>query len=307
MGQVTRDEVALGPARLSMLAAGTGQLVVLLHGTPSSAELWRDVLPLLAGSNLRAVAPDLPGYGSTRVPRKADHTLTGCADLIARWLDGTGSGPAWVVGHDLGGAVAQILAVRRGDLVSGLTLINSIADSTFPAPRARLATLAARVGLHRAMATLGMIPNNYMRRQVRRGSFHPSADTDAALDRIVWDGKFSSPDGRAAFERHLKAMQSRDLRRVAGDLGHIAAPCQLVWGVEDPFQRWEVEGRRLDELLHRPAVTLLRDCGHFVPVECPQRLAEAMLAWHRTSRTYREEDLSDLEHHGERIEDEQPK
>lgn len=281
---VGSEEAALGRARLSMLSAGQGPLVVLLHGAPTSAELWRDVLSLLAVADYRAVAPNLPGYGATRVPRHADHSLTACADLLAHWIETSGAGPAWIVGHDLGGAVAQILAVRRGDLVAHLTLINSVADRSFPAPRARLASIAARFGLHRAVAGLRLIPNGYMRRQLRRGFADPGRDHTVSLDRVVWDGKFSDRRGRAAFERHLAALSGRDLRAVADDLRRLPAPCQLVWGLDDPFQPWQVSGQRLAQLFREPSVTLLRDCGHFVPLECPRQLVNAMLGWHDASR-----------------------
>jgi 2-hydroxymuconate-semialdehyde hydrolase len=281
MDAVIRSQVTIEDTALSLLAAGDGPLVVLLHGIPTGAELWRGVLPHLADAGLRAVAPDLPGYGRTRAAPSADHTLTGCARLVARWLERSGSGPAWVVGHDVGGAVAQILAVRRPDLVSALTLANSVAHGSWPAPRARFATLAARAGLHRAMAGVGVVPNAYLRRQVRRGLSDPASASVEELDRVVWDGKFSDRRGRAAFERHLAALSPRDTAAVVDALPDLTVSCQLVWGTDDPFQTWHGVGQRLLRQLPDPDVTLLHRCGHLTPLECPQRLATALLDWRR--------------------------
>lgn len=133
------------------------------------------------------------------------------------------------------------------------------------------------------MAGAGLIPNAFLRRAVRRGFGDPVAADASALDRVVWDGKFTEREGRAAFERHLVAVDRRGLGAVVDALPGLPMPCQLVWGSEDPFQPWEVAGRRLQELLPDPVVVLLTGCGHLTPLECPQRLAEALLDWHGAS------------------------
>ena len=274
-----RRSVIVDRARLSVLEAGRGESVVLLHGTPTSAELWRDLLPQLATAGYRALAPDLPGYGRTRLPVRADHSLAAAADLISRWLVERGAGPVWLVGHDVGGAVAQLLATEHPEVVARLTLVNSIVEGAWPAPRARIATLAAKLGLYRPAARLGVVPNWYMYRQVRHGCAASSTIADADLNRVVWDTKFSMPEGRAAFQRHLAALTPRDTASVSRALPQIAVPCQLVWGMQDPFQSWDVSGARLQELLPSPAVTELPQSGHLVPLEDPDGLVRAMVAW----------------------------
>lgn len=266
-------------ATVSALDTGQGPLVVLLHGIPSSARLWEAVMWPLAAGGLRVVAPDLPGYGRTRVATRRDHSLAAAADLLARWLDALGAGPAWVVGHDAGGAVAQLLAVDHPEAVARLTLVNSIVDGSWPAPRARIAGVAARLGLYRVGARLRLVPNPYVRRELRRGFADPAHAADADMDGVFWEDKLADAAGRRAFEHHLAALDPVDTAHVAQLLGELAVPCQLVWGMADPFQTWEVAGRRLQELLPEPAVTQLTGCGHLVPLECPDRLVAALEDW----------------------------
>lgn len=279
MGQVARQVRAVAGGHLSLLTAGSGEPVVLLHGIPTGAELWRDVLERLAGAGYRGMAPDLPGYGGTRLPPSVDHSLAGAARLVGRWLGEAGLAPAWVVGHDAGGAVAQILAVSFPATVARLTLTNSVVDGSWPAPRARLSVLAARAGLYRPAARCGLVPNPWMRRAVRRAFADPRRLTAADATRVLWDSKVSDPAGRTAFQRHLARLTPDDTAPVVAGLGRLKAPCQLVWGTEDPYQPWEVAGERLRALLPAPAVTLLEDCGHLTPLECPGGLVTAMLDW----------------------------
>ncbi len=277
MGSLERRPETVGVTEVSALTAGQGPPVVLLHGIPTGAALWQRVLVRLAAAGYQGLAPDLPGYGRTRTHRSADHSLAGAARLVADWLAERDATPAWLVGHDSGGAVAQIMAVRHPGSVGRLTLTNSIADGWWPAPRARLAKAVSRIGGYRAATRLGLVPNALMRWQILRAF----ADAEAAegIDAVLWDAKCRDPAGRAAFERHLVALTARDTADVAAGLSELTVPCQLVWGAEDPFQRWRGPGRRLEELLPSPAVAMLTNCGHFTPWECPEGLVDAMLSW----------------------------
>lgn len=253
--------------------------MLLLHGIPTGAELWREVLAGLAAAGLHAVAPDLPGYGETTLNADADYSLSGTARLLAGWLRETDNQPGWVIGHDVGGAVAALLAVEHADVVGRLTLTNSIAHGAWPAPRARFGTLAARAGMYRPAAALRTVPNFYLRREIRRAFVDPDRLSAVDADRIIWDGKFSDPRGRVEFQRHLAALTPGDTAGLPTGLPSVRVPTQLVWGMADIFQTWAACGERLRALLPGAAVTPLVDCGHFTPLECPDRLLEALLDW----------------------------
>lgn len=282
MASPLRRQHRLDGFELSVLEAGPedGEPVVLLHGIPTGAELWRDVLARLGDAGYRAYAPDLPGYGLTRVPDDADHSLAGAAALVAAWLRDRGIGPVWLVGHDLG-ASAQILAVRHPDLVARLSLTNTVVEDTWPVWPVKLLRLAARAGLYPALVRLRLFPNPYLHRELRRAFADPDRLTDDHLQRVFFDGKVHDAERRRAFQRHVAAITNDDTVAVADDLADLDVPCQLVWGMDDPFQPWELAGVRLAELLPDPAVTQLPDCGHFTPLECPDRLIEALLRWRR--------------------------
>jgi pimeloyl-ACP methyl ester carboxylesterase len=222
-------------------------------------------------------APDLPGYGRTRVPADADHSLSGAAELTAAWLRQRGLGPVWLVGHDIGGGVAQILAVHHPDLVARLSLTNSIVDDAWPVTVVRLTRLVARAGLYPAACRAGLVPNPYVRRELRRGFAEPAALAKVDAARVVWDAKVTDPQGRRAFARHLAALDDADTRAVTPALRRLPLPAQLIWGTSDPFLPWPTVGRRLERILPSPTVVLLERCGHFTPLECPGRLVDALL------------------------------
>lgn len=276
----TREDVVVEGARLSYLAAGPdgGDVVLLLHGMPASAELWRDVIPRFAVEGYRVLAPDLPGYGATRLPARSDRSLAGAATLLATWLIAREE-QAWVIGHDLGGAVAQILVTAHPEVVSRLTLCDSVFADVWPVTPIRLLRAVARIRAFELMVRLKLGRNPYTSWQVRRGFADPGRIDAATIERVFWDGKLDDAAGRREFARHLELLDNQQTVAIVGDLRGVDVPVHLIWATEDAFLPWSPVGERLrDSFGTAPTVTLIDDAGHFLPLERPDAFADAALA-----------------------------
>src|ERR1700749_2594922 len=82
---------------------GDGVPVLLLHGWPDSARLWRHQVPVLAASGVRAITPDLGGFGRSEQPAEVrSYELRNVVADISALLDQLGVPSAHVVGHDWG-------------------------------------------------------------------------------------------------------------------------------------------------------------------------------------------------------------
>jgi len=87
--------------------------VVFVHGLLVNADLWRDVVPVVADTGLRCIAPDWPmGSHPTAVPG-ADLSPPGLAALIAAFLERLDLDDVSIVANDTGGAITQILMTRH--------------------------------------------------------------------------------------------------------------------------------------------------------------------------------------------------
>ena len=90
--------------RLHCVQAGTGPLVVLLHGFPEFWYAWRHQIPALADAGYRVVAPDLPGYNTSDKPRRVrDYRPRVLVQEVADLIVALGADSAAVAGHDWGG------------------------------------------------------------------------------------------------------------------------------------------------------------------------------------------------------------
>jgi pimeloyl-ACP methyl ester carboxylesterase len=117
---------------LAVLDVGEGQPVVLLHGFPDSSHLWRRQLPALVEAGLRAIAPDLRGFGESDRPAEvADYALSRSVKDVLAMLDALELDRAHVVGHDFGAVVAWLVAASTPERVDRLVAMSVGHPNTF--------------------------------------------------------------------------------------------------------------------------------------------------------------------------------
>src|SRR6266496_5379561 len=104
---------------------GDGVPVLLLHGWPDSARLWRHQVPALTAGGYRVITPDMRGFGRSERPAEVrSYGLRNVVGDVRALLDGLGVQAAHVVGHDWGAAVAWLTAILCPDRVRTLTAIS---------------------------------------------------------------------------------------------------------------------------------------------------------------------------------------
>ena len=123
-GPWEHGDVSANGVRLHVVEAGTGPLVVLLHGFPQFWWTWRHQLVDLAAAGFRVVAPDLRGYAASDKPPRGYDAMTQAAD-IAGLIRALGEREAVVAGHGWGGHVAWTLAAAHPALVRRLAVISA--------------------------------------------------------------------------------------------------------------------------------------------------------------------------------------
>jgi pimeloyl-ACP methyl ester carboxylesterase len=126
--RVHHHEVEVSGLRIFYREAGPPNspvTAVLLHGFPSSSHMFRHIIAPLADEGIRVVAPDMPGFGLSSLPRPGDdYTFAWIADIIEEWLTQLGITDKILYLHDFGAAVGYHLATRSPSTVSGLIVQN---------------------------------------------------------------------------------------------------------------------------------------------------------------------------------------
>lgn len=164
--------------------------LVLVHGLDGSAANWWDVAPELARDH-RVVAPDLPGFGRTRLRRRW-RSLIAHADLTIavaqRSVDARPERRVVLVGNSMGGPVVLAAAARHPDLVAGVVLV----APALPRPGApRIDTSWLPVVLPMRLPVLPWLE------PLRRHRQEPATRVRALLDLCYADGNRESPEAFA--------------------------------------------------------------------------------------------------------------
>src|SRR5574341_864788 len=115
--------VQVGDENIYYVAHGArGIPVVFIHGAGSSHLIWGKQIRAL-GEIARAVALDLPGHNKSR--SRGRNSIDAYRDVVLRLLDALGFKRAVIIGHSMGGAIAQMLALSHPDRVAGLGLVGT--------------------------------------------------------------------------------------------------------------------------------------------------------------------------------------
>jgi pimeloyl-ACP methyl ester carboxylesterase len=259
-----REQVVDGET-VRWLEHGTGPAVVLVHGIPTSPRLWRHVIPLVHG---RCLAWEMTGYG-TSIPdgEGQDLGLTAQAERLLRWLDARDIEAPVLVGHDLGGGVAQIAAARRPDRFAGIVLTNAVCYDSWPIPSVQM--------MRRTSGTLRHLPQTALYPSFVQLIHRGHDDRRQALESIGVHWQHYVAHGAArGLMRQVSALDAGDTMAVEGRLPSLGLPARVVWGTADRFQKVEYGERLAADL----GTTLTRIEGgkHFTPEDHPDVVAAAI-------------------------------
>ncbi len=134
--------VYAGGHRLHAVAAGSGPLVLLVHGFPEGWFAWRNQLPAIAAAGYRAVAVDMRGYGRSSKPSEIDaYRLTELVQDCVDVVHGLGATEAIVIGHDWGAIVAWTAAWTRPDVFRAVMGMSVAFGGRAQAPLAGISSL----------------------------------------------------------------------------------------------------------------------------------------------------------------------
>lgn len=261
--------IDVGGERLYYYAAGVrgaGVPVVFLHGFPTSSRLWHAVVRDFPPGH-RLVVVDLPGYGRSDPP----HAGSGCqahADAVIALLDELRIERTALVGHGLGGAVAQAVALTDQQRISHLALVSSAAFGVTPRRFARLARTVRPVAKLLSPALLaGLVHGG-----VKRGFADPERSR-LTLDTCLQP--FTTPIGRDALAANLRAIGADGSAAHAPALGELTMPTAILWGDHDPFYPL-AHGRRLHDAILGSTFAVIPDARHFVPEDAPDAVISAL-------------------------------
>ncbi len=242
------------------MGSGEGEPVVFVHGLGGHWQNWLQNIPR-AAQERRVIAPDLPGFGMSEMPR-VEITISNyarCVEALCQHLD---LGRVVVVGNSMGGFVSSEIAIRYPERVERLVLVSAAGISSASVRRApalltgRIATAltvhtAAR---HREMARRPVTRHMALAFVARHPSRLP-AD-------LAWEGLIKG-GGKPGFQDALRASLVYDFR---DRLPEIGCPTLIVWGEKDSVISVR-DAAEYERLISDSRKLVMEDTGHVPMLE----------------------------------------
>lgn len=240
--------VDLGDARI-----GT---VLLLHGIPTWSYLYQKAISEFVFNGYRVIAPDFIGYGFSDRRDGFDRSFQDQVKVILTLLQMLDVNKVSVVGHDIGGSVALILAIEHQKLIDKLVLSNIVCYDRFDDD---------------------MLDFGHPLRWKSRSVDELLAVMDVSLDLGFSDktkktDKFcsgikaplASEEGKLSLMRNASALNANQTMALVERHKLVTSPTLILWGAEDIWQKFE-DAQRLATEIPNSQLVSLEKTSHWVP------------------------------------------
>ncbi|MBO0778004.1 MAG: alpha/beta hydrolase [Ktedonobacteraceae bacterium] len=255
-------------------ANGPDGAIVLLHDIPAGAFTWEGIIPQLANLGRAVYAIDMLGYGQSDHPWPADTSPWGQADAIAFLLQKLKLTNIILVGHGLGGAVAQILATRLyREQTAGLVLIDTLCYQHAFAPNWPLPEMEKRQDYDAPQQTELKDLIHDLRETLPKGS-QKASDFSKTINQYlkVWNSEL----GKELLFQHIRLLIPSYVNSVSSDLRRLDRPVLIIWGEEDQQMPLKYAERLSREIEDSQLVTI-PNAGHLVLFDAPNAVAKAIV------------------------------
>jgi pimeloyl-ACP methyl ester carboxylesterase len=255
---------------------GTDGAIVLLHDIVAGAFAWNSIIPLLAGVNRAVYAIDMLGYGLSDHPWPADTSIWGHADCLAMLLNQLNLTNVVLVGHGIGGGVAQVLATRLSvQRVAALVLIDTICYEYTFAENWPLPDMRKRQNPDAPKQT-------HVEDMLRdlRATLPNAVRNTRQFENVIsaYVEPWNSELGKEVLYQHIRLLLPNYSNSVASDLKALGRPALIIWAENDQQIPLKYAQRLHREIPGSHLVTI-PDAGHIVLFDAPEAVANAIVGF----------------------------
>lgn len=250
------------------LDGGSGTPVVLLHGFGANKDVWNKVAARLT-SRYRVIAPDLPGFGESPVRVGAQYDAWSQARRLRAFLTALDIHDHHIGGNSMGGLIAVVYTSQYPEQVRSLMI-----GAT---PGVRAAHDSETAKLVAAGTNPFLIRNDADFDRLLSLAFHRPPSIPAPFRRVMFRDWLARRDANASIfaDLNLRPVGPAALEPL---LPGLELPTLILWGAHDKM----VDVSAADVFgaaIRGSETTIIPDCGHTLPRDCPEPVATRYLAF----------------------------
>jgi pimeloyl-ACP methyl ester carboxylesterase len=287
--EVRQCKVEVRGQPYSYRTAGTGPLVVLLHGIAGSSATWEGVIPRLSARH-KVIAPDLLGHGESPRP-SAGYSLGAYANLLRDLLAALGEQGGTIIGHSLGGGVAMQFAYQYPERCERMVLVSSGGLGREVHAILRAAALPGAELVLPWLSVVGDHSIGLLTKMAGHLGLRESADLEGTWRSFEF---LLRPEARRTFlqtVRDLIDVRGQRISAVETPYLSPAVPTLIIWGEKDPLIPIS-HARRAHEIIAGSRLEIFEGAGHYPYLEDPERFAATILAFLEETKASSSETVS---------------
>lgn len=250
---------------------GEGEVVLCIHGVPTSSFLYRKVIGTLASKGFRGVCIDLPGLGLSSRPENFEYSFPSFASFIAKATKVLEIEKFHLVVHDIGGPIGFYLAAQHPEKIRSITILNTWIDvENFEKPLVMRPFEKKVIGeAELKMITHTTWPVMFSKMGVVNSDTSSNEEIKAYVDLLKRED-----NGKAFLKIMRNFADSKEYKNTClKAVQQVSYPVQAIWGDKDPALNYERYGKEVKELANLKEVHRLPS-RHFLQEEVWLEIAE---------------------------------
>ncbi len=253
---------------------GPDGAIVLLHDIPAGAFVWEGIMGQFAGLNRAVYAFDMLGYGLSDHPWPADTSLWGQADVLSYILRDLNLTNVILVGHGLGGGVAQVLASRlRREQTAALVLVDTVCYLHAFAENWPLPDMEKRRDFDAPKQTELADLMHDLRETLPHAVSDPRRFADVIDEYIT---PWNSEHGKEILFQHIRLLVPYYMNAVSTDVTILGKPTLIIWGEND--QQIPLKyAQRLHREIPNSQLIVVPNAGHMILFDAPGAVASGLV------------------------------
>ena len=257
---ITLDDIVDVPVDIAYTDLGKGEPIILLHGIPTWSYLYNNVINDLA-KEYRVIAPDFLGHGYSDQRDVFDRSIEVQAKMVLRLMKALSLEKAHILGHDTGGGVALILAIKHPEVIHKLVLSNIVAYDSWPIDD--MLALGNPQWIQKSTDEIA----DFLLEGYEMGLSKPEQLTQTFKEGIR--APYITEKGKRSLIRNASSLNTNHTTSLVARHADITAPTLLLWGVDDPWQTID-DGRRLRTEIPNSQLVELENTSHWLQQDSPE-------------------------------------
>lgn len=261
--------IQLDELKIHYLTAGEGEPILFIHGFPTSAYLWRNLMHGLS-KDYQVIAIDLPGYGKSDKRIADSFSFRYYSRILQSFIEALNIENITLGVHDVGGPVGFYWMVNNMDRVKRLLLFNTLVYPEFSWAVKLFGMATVIPGIKHWLSSA-----NGIKWAIRLGVYNKDNLNEEIIKQ--YQSPFLDKTSRKVLLKSVQRLSMKGFKEIEEKLHRFTGPIQIIYGENDKIlPNVGQTMARVKKNLPQSNIISIPNCGHFLQEDRPEEISKAI-------------------------------